>query len=195
MLGLCLLKKIMRTIKLIQHNYKSYYAVYAFDNFLKKDYLKILLEKTISLTQKDTMKNSTNVKGVMTSYDELINHEEYQEFFDSVIEHTNYCIKLRTPHVDEKMEYRISDAWGMQHTLNDYTKTHTHDGIDFAASFCLRNTDESTHMYFEEFENSFQMKANQLIFFPGKVKHSVNAHTDSKTSRVSIGLNILTKYI
>lgn len=185
----------MRAIKLIQHNYKSYYAVYAFDNFLKEDYLKTLLEKTISLTQEDVMKNSTNVKGKMTAYSELINHEEYQEFFDSVIEHINYCLKLRTPYTNQKMEYRVSEAWGMQHSLNDYTKTHTHAGIDFAASFCLRNTDESTHMYFEEFESSFPMETNQLIFFPGQVKHSVSAHTDSETSRVSIGLNVLTKYI
>jgi len=185
----------MRTIKLIQHNYKSHHAVYAFDNFLKEDYLKILLEKTISLTQEDAMGNSTNVIGKMTTYRELINHEEYREFFTNVIEHVNYCIKLRTPHPNEKMKYRVFNAWGMQHSLNNHTKTHTHEGITFAASFCLRNTDESTHMYFEEFESSFPMQANQLIFFPGAVKHSVNAHTDPKTSRVSIGLNIVAQYL
>lgn len=185
----------MKQINLIQHDYKSHYAVYIFKNFIDQNYLKLLTEKTISLTEVDSMNRTTNVLANMTGYHELIQHEEYHALFEQIIEHLNFCIMLRTPHITKKgIDYTYQEAWGMQHFKNDFTKNHLHGNCDWSFAFYLRCPDDSTKMFFDDFNASYPLEENNLMIFPGLAKHRVNDHT-SDISRVSIAGNIKTLYL
>ena len=57
--------------RVFQYNNNSSQCVYAFDNFLDEDYKNTILNKTIELTETDSLNHATNVKANMTATTEL----------------------------------------------------------------------------------------------------------------------------
>lgn len=180
----------MKDIHIIQHSYTSINSVFCFSNVLEEDYLNILLQKTVELTEHDKMNKSTNVLAHMTDYRELLNHGIYKKLFTTTLELLNFCFRLRSPHPNQKFILNIVDAWGLQHFQGDYTRVHTHEPYNFSSSFCLRNPDSDTTMFFDDFNEGIKMIENQLIIFPSSVKHYVNKHIHPNISRVSLAKNI-----
>jgi hypothetical protein len=184
----------MRNLKVLQHSYKSLYAAYNISNFLSEDYLQQLTNKTIELSNQDSMNKTTGVKANMTKYDELLQHEEYRNLFSSVLEYLTMFLRLRDPVSSQKYRHTIFDAWGMQHFKGDYTLNHNHGHASWSMVFYLRVPTEDTYIYFDEFNKSSLIKTNSLYVFPGMLNHSVNEH-NSDISRVSISANIKTEHI
>ena len=184
----------MKKLNLFQHTYKSMYSVYNITNFLDDKYLELLLDKTISLTEKDSMNRNTNVQANMTKYNELLKHQEYKKFFSSVCEYLTMFIKLRESSDNQKMRHHIFDAWGMQHFNGDYTRNHNHGDSDWSFVFYLRAPATDNYIHFDEFDKFSLIKANDLYIFPGLCKHAVN-RLSSNISRVSLSANIKTEYL
>ena len=90
----------MKKLNLFQHTYKSIYSVYNITNFLDDKYLELLLDKTISLTEKDSMNRSSNVQANMTKYNELLKHEEYKKFkpisFHKILKGNGYLMDVKS---------------------------------------------------------------------------------------------------
>lgn len=182
----------MKQISLIQFNHISHYAVYMFSDFLDKDYFEILKNKVIELTNEDKMNRETNVKANMTFYRELLEQEVFGKFFELTAAHLNYCLKLRSPHWGNTINYSFTDAWGMQHKKGDFTKTHDHSNHDWAGAFYFR-IPEQTEFYFEDFGRKVDLQENMLYLFPAMCKHSVDKQR-CETTRVGMAFNIKTEY-
>jgi len=182
----------MKNLNILQHNYKSLYAVYSISNFLSEDYLQQLTDKTIKLTNQDAMNRTTGVKANMTKYDELLQHEEYRDLFSSVLEYLTMFLRLRDPVSNQRYKHTIFDAWGIQHLKGDYTLNHNHGHASWSMVFYLRVPTDDTYIYFDEFNRERLIETNTLYIFPGILNHSVNKHS-SDVSRVSISANIKTE--
>ena len=184
----------MKKLNILQHTHKSIYSVYNISNFLDDNYLQLLLNKTIFLTEKDSMNRTSNVQANMTKYEELLQHEEYKHLFNNVLEYLTMILRLRGLLPNQKFRHTIRDSWGMQHFKGDYTLNHCHGDSSWSIAFYLRVPTEDTFIYFDEFNQSMLIKSNDLYIFPGLFNHSVNKH-NSDISRISLSANIKTEYL
>tara|TARA_A100000171_G_C2117704_1_gene138865 strand:+ start:603 stop:1178 length:576 start_codon:yes stop_codon:yes gene_type:complete len=184
----------MKNITILQHDYKSLYAVYKITNFLSSDYLEQITNKTIELTNQDSMSKTTGVKANMTKYDELLKHEDYKNLFSSVLEYLTMILRLRSAIGTQKYRHTVFDAWGMQHLKGDYTLNHNHGQSNWSIVYYMRVPTDDTYIHFDEFNRGELIEPNSLFIFPGLLNHSVNKHT-SDISRVSISANIMSESI
>jgi|TARA_R100000030_G_scaffold59099_1_gene44367 hypothetical protein len=183
-------------LRVFQYNPTSIYSVYKFTNFLKEDYLQLLTEKTLSLTEKDHMNRATNVKANMTDYRELLSHPEYKDFFELAAQQFLMIVALKTPHVCDKITVRYEEAWGMKHNKGDFTDLHWHyaTGNTWSGVFCLKTPAENQEqdwIHFADFNVRDRIEANSLYLFHSFVKHEVSAH-HSEEPRISISFNMET---
>ena len=175
--------------RVFQYNNNSSQCIYAFDNFLDEDYKNTILNKTIELTETDSLNHATNVKANMTATTELLKHDEYFLLRGKIATFLNTCIVLRTPHWDEPRDIFFKSMWGMQHFKGNYTKKHTHGSIDWSGVYYVRSPD-STRISFVDVEYNEAIQENSLYIFPGSFQHFTSRHT-SDISRVSIAFNIV----
>jgi len=162
-------------------------AVYRFSNFLNSDYLNVILNKTEELTVEDVMNKRTNVKANMTSYTELLNHEEYRVFCNNLLQVIDFIMRLRNSE-SASLQYTISGLWGMRHKKGDYSQMHSHFPHSFSGAFYLK-VPGTTKINFPEFNVSELLEENCLYIFTGSTNHGVD-YQEYEGNRISIAFNI-----
>ena len=178
--------------KVVQHSYLGHYAVNIFYNILEDDYLKTLKERTLELTEKDTMKHSTNVKANMTAYEKMVDDPIYDTFKKTVLSFFNAALVLRTPHIDVPKFY-FYELWGMKFNKGQRTLVHNHMGANWSGVFCIDTDKNAAQINFPEVDHAENMIPNSLYLFPGMMLHSTNPYL-GKNPRVAVSFNLMTSH-
>ena len=175
--------------KVIQHSNQGHYGVYIFENLFTNEYLNILLNKTLELTEVDSMNRKTNVHANMTNYQALINDKDFFIFMDKTKSFLKTCIMIRTPHWRNDPAKEFVDCWGMQFKKGESTAVHTHIGQFWSGVFCIRSEDE-TKIVFPDLSHAETIKSNTLYLFPGIMPHFTTEYT-AEIPRVALAFNIM----
>ena len=114
------------------------------------------------LKQEDNKNFSTNVKGLMTSWN----------FFNNDLE----FIKLLWPFYDliEKEiskigSFMLANSWGIRNDLGNYTKLHTHEGCIFSGVIYLN--DHNQLLNFPDIEETLKPSIGSFVIFSSFLKH------------------------
>jgi len=175
-------------LQLIQSSSAAINSIYIIHNFLDDlSFLKTLENRIDNYTKEDEMAQQTNVKATMTTYDKLLNDEEFNKINIKILETLRFIYTLRTPHPEDKLSFSMVDCWGMRHKKNNYTVNHIH-GTTFSGAFYIK-VPSPTEIFFEDFFKSVDLKDNMLLLFPGLTKHSVGKH-QGDIDRLSMAFNI-----
>tara|TARA_R100000005_G_C4987113_1_gene195177 strand:+ start:1418 stop:1969 length:552 start_codon:yes stop_codon:yes gene_type:complete len=177
-------------IKILQHNEFSLFAVYVLEDFLsEQENLLVTQEVQKCIQEDDSLTYKTNVQAEMSSWQSALKRENLNFFFKKVADMAMIIYKMRDPNPNRSQELNFLDAWAMKHNKNDYTRRHIHGSTMFSGSYnCLVPSSEQ-YMFFPDFEDNVQMKSNQLIFFHGLTKHSVNKNA-VEHPRYSLAFNM-----
>jgi len=174
--------------KVVQHSYLGNYAVNIFYNILEDDYLKTLKERTLELTEEDTMRHETNVQANMTTYEKMIDDPVYDTFQKTVLSFLNTILVLRSPHliVPKHVFYEL---WGMKFKKGQKTLVHHHMGAHWSGVFCIDTQENAAQINFPEMDFSENMIPNSLYLFPSMMLHSTNPYLGEKP-RVAVSFNL-----
>tara|TARA_R100000084_G_C4575718_1_gene111394 strand:- start:62 stop:646 length:585 start_codon:yes stop_codon:yes gene_type:complete len=185
---------LIYTTRVIQHSHLGTHAVFVFEDLFDDEYLQIMLNKTYNLTQKDTMNHATNVKGNMTSFDRMVDDPDFEKFHRTVISLLTTCVALRTPNTNVPA-YRIDESWGLKFEQGQHTLIHTHLArCCWSGTFCLQADENSSEIFFPEFNYKCFNKANSLFLFPSSMIHGSTPEI-SENPRISLAFNIIDKII
>ena len=174
--------------RIIQHTNIGHYAVYIFSNILEDDYLKKILNRTLELTEKDSMNHQTNVKANMTEFTKLVDDPAYDIFKKTIFSFLKTCICLRT--VGNVPNYYFHEFWAMKHEKGQRTIAHDHLGSDWAGVFCIDSDDNAAQIVFPDMEYSDIIKSNSLYLFPGMMPHYTTAYQSEKP-RITLAFNLI----
>lgn len=177
-------------IKILQHNEFSLFAVYVIDDFLTSEENLFVTEETKKCIQEDnSLSNKTNVFAEMSDWEALLKRQSLEFLFKRIAEISMIVYKLRAPNPNQPHELNFIDAWAMKHNKNDFTVNHIHGSTMFSGSYNCMVPSSEQFMFFPDFNNHVQLKSNQLMFFHGLAKHSVNRNP-LEEPRYSIAFNM-----
>ena len=174
--------------RIIQHTNIGHYAVYIFSNILEDDYLKKILNRTLELTEKDSMNHQTNVKANMTEFTKLVDDPAYDIFKKTIFSFLKTCICLRT--VGNVPNYYFHEFWAMKHEKGQRTIAHDHLGSDWAGVFYIDSDDNAAQIVFPDMEYSDIIRSNSLYLFPGMMPHYTTAYQSEKP-RITLAFNLI----
>jgi hypothetical protein len=181
--------KLAHNTRVIQYSNQGHYGVYIFENLFNEDYLNVMLNRTLEVTEGDPMKRRTNVKADMTWYQALMDDEVFEPFVKTTTSLLQTCLLLRTPHWQRGVEINFVDFWGMKFKKGDQSILHTHVGQMFSGVFYIRSEDE-TQICFPDLNHAEVTKSNTLYLFPGMCPH-YSTESQSEIPRVALSFNIL----
>jgi len=162
--------------------------------------LEILNSDLIKIIKKcgDVQNRRTNVKADMTDWfmqptqlwgaGVKIEAGKYQEF-NSV---GDIAIKLAQEASPFEVQFELYDIWGVNYTRGNFTKLHDHWPHPWSFSYYVKS-DGTTPIIFPEAPQHFYPKTNDIIVWPGILRHSVPAHK-SNEERIVISGNLIIKY-
>lgn len=176
-------------LELIQTNSSAINSIYIIHDFLDDlNYFSKLTDRVSSMTQKDSLNRSSNVKANMSDWKALLKDDFFRPFHKKVLDLFYLIYSLRTPHFNMPISLNIFDSWCMRHKKGDFTKEHTHLSF-FSGAFYLKVPCQ-TSMWLQDYQELVDLRENMLMFFPGQTKHSVPVPHYSEEDRLSIAFNI-----
>ena len=177
-------------LKLFQSSETNINSVYIIEDFLEDmNLLSKLTKKIENYTQVDEMFHKTNVKASMTTYDKLLQDNEFDFFHKKILDTLAFVYTLRSPHPHERIKLMMTNSWGMRHQKFEKTKLHIHTSFHWSGAFYLNVPSDNIFMYFPDFEEKISLKDNMLVFFNGNTKHAVDCH-ESEEDRISMAFNV-----
>ena len=175
--------------RIIQHINQGHYAVYIFENILEDDYLKEILNKTLELTEKDSMNHQTNVKANMTTYSKMLEDPLYTKLQQIILSflQTSLCLRIEHTRVPT---YSFLEFWGMKFEKGQNTMRHTHLGNStWSGIFCVDSDNQTGQVVFPDMNIQDVMKSNSLYIFPSMMPHYTLPHLSDKP-RVGLSFNL-----
>ena len=142
------------------------------------------LTKIIKLVG-DTQNRKTNVKADMTDW---FMQRKYQ-IFNSV---GDIAIKFAQEASPCEVQLELCDIWGAIYKRGDFTKAHDHWPHPWSFSYYVKS-DGTTPITFPDSPCYFYPKTNDMILFPGILRHGVPIH-ESDEERIIVSGNINIKY-
>ena len=142
------------------------------------------LTKIIKLVG-DTQNRKTNVKAYMTDW---FMQREYQ-IFNSV---GDIAIKFAQEASPSEVQLELYDIWGAVYKRGDFTKNHDHWPHTWSFSYYVKS-DGTTPIIFPDSPYSLYPKTNDIVLFPGILRHGVPIH-ESDEERIIVSGNIDIKY-
>ena len=162
--------------------------------------LEILNSDLIKIIKKcgDVQNRRTNVKADMTDWfmqptqlwgaGVKIEAGKYQEF-NSV---GDIAIKLAQKASPCEVHLELYDIWGVVYKRGDFTKPHDHWPHPWSFSYYVKS-DGNTPIIFPEGHHYCYPKTNDMVLFPGILRHGVPIH-ESDEERIIVSGNIDIKY-
>ena len=134
-----------------------------------------------------------------------------QDFKDIITKHINkYAL-----HFNFKRKIELSNLWVNINEYKDSNSIHLHPGAVFSGVFYIKSNENSGNLIFHNpcedlmdifFSDNvskynstnssewfFKPEENNLILFPGYLKHSVGPNLNKKEKRISISFNAIIK--
>ena len=142
------------------------------------------LSKIIKLVG-DTQNRKTNVKADMTDW---FMQREYP-IFNSV---GDIAIKFAQEASPCEVQLELCDIWGAVYKRGDFTKTHDHWPHPWSFSYYVKS-DGTTPIMFPDSPCYLYPKTNDMVLFPGILRHGVPGH-ESDEERIIVSGNINIKY-
>ena len=146
---------------------------------LNNDLIKIIKEIG------DTQNRKTNVKADMTNW--FMQHE--YPAFKSV---GDVAIKFAQEASPCEVQLELYDIWGAVYKRDDFTKPHDHWPHPWSFSYYVKS-DGTTPITFPDSSSYFYPKTNDMVLFPGILRHGVPSH-ESDEERIIVSGNIRIKY-
>ena len=144
------------------------------------------LTKIIKLVG-DTQNRKTNVKADMTDW---FMQRKYQ-IFNSV---GDIAIKFAQEASPCEVQLELCDIWGAIYKRGDFTKAHDHWPHPWSFSYYVKSDGTTPIMFSESCSPcNFYPKTNDMILFPGILRHGVPIH-ESDEERIIVSGNINIKY-
>lgn len=175
------------TIK--HHPYSSHGVFVLFDFLENEEYRKNILEKIKEQTQHDTMKQSTNVKAIMSDYLAGVSEPVFQNLFKKSIEMIDIIRRSSSRHPYEEFEVKINDAWSMKHETGHHTIPHSHFPFHYACAYYAEVPQKDVFMNFDEFDQTINIVQDCLVWMPGDIAHCVSPSKEEGT-RYSLAFNL-----
>ena len=149
--------------------------------------LEILNNDIIKTIKKvgDVQNRKTNVKADMTSW---FMQRKYQ-IFNLV---GDIAIKLAQEASPFEVQFELYDIWGAVYKRGDFTKEHDHWPHPWSFSYYVKS-DGTTPITFPDSPSYFYPKTNDMVLFPGILRHGVPIH-ESDEERIIVSGNIRIKY-
>jgi hypothetical protein len=133
----------------------------------------------------DTQNRKTNVKADMTDW---FMQRKYQ-IFNSVCD---IAIKFAQEASPCEVQFELYDIWGAVYKRGDFTKPHDHWPHPWSFSYYAKS-DGTTPIIFPDGPQYFYPKTNDMVLFPGILRHGVPVH-ESDEERIIVAGNINIKY-
>ena len=133
----------------------------------------------------DNQNRKTNVKAYMTDW---FMQRKYH-IFNSVGDIAIDIAKEASPH---EVPLELYDIWGAVYKRGDFTKNHDHWPHTWSFSYYVKS-DGTTPIIFPDSPYSLYPKTNDIVLFPGILRHGVPIH-DSDEERIIVSGNIDIKY-
>jgi hypothetical protein len=133
----------------------------------------------------DNQNRKTNVKAYMTDW---FMQRKYH-IFNSV---GDIAIKFAEEASPSKVQLELYDIWGAVYKRGDFTKNHDHWPHTWSFSYYVKS-DGTTPIIFPDSSHSLYPKTNDIVLFPGILRHGVPIH-DSDKERIIVSGNLDIKY-
>ena len=133
----------------------------------------------------DTQNRKTNVKADMTDW---FMQRKYQ-IFNSI---GDIAIRLAQKASPCEVQFELYDMWGAVYKRDDFTKFHDHWPHPWSFSYYVKS-DGTTPITFPDSSLLFYPKTNDMVLFPGVLRHGVPIH-ESDEERIIVSGNIRVKY-
>ena len=133
----------------------------------------------------DNQNRKTNVKAYMT---DSFMQRKYN-IFNSV---GDIAIKFAQEASPSEVHLELYDIWGAVYKRGDFTKNHDHWPHTCSFSYYVKS-DGTTPIIFPDSPYSLYPKTNDIVLFPGILRHGVPIH-ESDEERIIVSGNIDIKY-
>jgi hypothetical protein len=133
----------------------------------------------------DTQNRKTNVKADMTDWFMQRKYQIFNLIGDIAI---NFAQEASPCEVN----LELYDIWGVVYKRGDFTKPHDHWPHPWSFSYYAKS-DGTTPIIFPEGGHYFYPKTNDMVLFPGILRHIVPVH-ESDEERIIVSGNINIKY-
>ena len=91
-----------------------------------------------------------------------------------------------------EVQFELCDIWGAVYKRGDFTKTHDHWPHPWSFSYYVKS-DGTTPITFPDSPCYLYPKTNDMVLFPGILRHGVPIH-ESDEERIIVSGNIDIKY-
>ena len=91
-----------------------------------------------------------------------------------------------------EVQFELYDIWGVVYKRDNFTKPHDHWPHPWSFSYYVKS-DGTTPIIFPEGHHYCYPKTNDMVLFPGILRHSVPSH-ESDEERIIVSGNINIKY-
>ena len=148
-----------------------------------QDYINECIKEIYSLG--DSMNNTTNVQGIMTTYMIFQESKVFDQLFVNILD-----IATETREEDfvgKNCRLVLKDAWGAIYKKGHYTKPHSHFPSAYISFVYYLQPAENTPLIFSDDKTSINPEKDLLIMFPGYVRHEVPIHEGTEDRIVLAG--------
>ena len=136
----------------------------------------------------DSMDNATNVQAMMTTYMILQESKVFDQLFVNIID-----IATQTRDEDfvgKNCHLVLKDAWGAVYKKGHYTKPHSHFPNAYISFVYYLQPAENTPLIFSDDGHEVHPEKDQLVMFPGYIRHEVPVHEGTE-DRIVIAGNLI----
>ena len=143
-------------------------------------------------SQKDVQQRKTNVKAYMTGW----YLHQMNSYVNEVCNSAMNIVKSLSVK-DQKgtlNKFFTHDCWGAIYSENDYTISHDHGPALWSWVYYIQVPDNAPPLHFPQAKLNCFPKSDELIMFPGQVKHEVPKAIDMIGERIVIAGNIYLDY-
>lgn len=168
-----------------RHHIKSPTEVIQTKLNIPKDQLQKYV-KEIYRISKSSM--DTNVVGLMTSY----RIWEESNMFSPILNKIDSLLNSLKVNIDSRNEIKIAETWGAVYKKGSYSKVHAHSPAFYSYVYYLNST--PTPIVFKDCTFELYPKEDEIILFPGHLKHFVPIHNNDE-DRIVLAGNVMLKMI
>lgn len=134
--------------------------------------------------EQDAQRNFTNVKALMTTWN--LSDKPGFDILSQWVQATANTIGLCEFEVN--LGSVVQDMWGMIYYKDNYATLHSHWPAIISGVYYPQAPEGSSSIVFPDVNVTITPETNDIIFFPGFLKHKVEANND--VERISISWNI-----
>lgn len=119
----------------------------------------------------DSMNNTTNVQGIMTSYKLWEESKVFNTVIKKIVE---VCNTLHE--VDPRYTMVLPEIWGAIYKKGHYARHHSHLPSTYSFVYYLNSPEINTPLIFPDADFEYLPIKDSLIFFPSNLSHYVPTH-------------------